>query len=411
MLQYEEALARVLAAVPRPASERIPLAEAADRILAEEMSSPLDLPPFDNSAVDGYAVRAGDVATARSDAPVRLRLIGRVPAGESFSRAVAPGTCVRLFTGSPLAPGADAVVMQEDTRTDSAASDEVLILDPVKPWENVRFHGEDIKRGGSIAVAGSLVSVGQLALLAATGCNEVPAFRQPIVGILATGSELREPGQPLAPGQIYESNRVSLAALVRKSRGQPRLYPIVRDLLETTRLALSSALKECDMLVTSGGVSVGEMDFIKPAVAELGGTLDFWKVAIKPGRPFVFGRSCPSDPEPSMGHPKLIFGLPGNPVSALVTFLLLVRPAILRWQGATDIALPRNPGSLAEPLENQGERRHFMRVKITPGGKVYSAGFQASHVLSSLSAANGLVDVPPQTTLSAGTSVQVLRWE
>jgi molybdopterin molybdotransferase len=404
MLQYEEALARVLEVVPTGTSECVTLADASDRILTEEIRSPIDLPPFDNSAMDGYAVRAADVAPAKPDSPVHLHLAGRVAAGENFSGKVTPGTCVRLFTGSLLPGGADAVVMQEDTKFDVGAPNEILILDTIKPWENVRFHGEDIKQGTCVVAKGDTLTIARLALLAATGCVEVVVFRQPTVGIIATGSELTEPGQPLEPGKIFESNRMAIAALVRKAGGIARIYPLVTDVLETTRLALSNAFKECDMVVTSGGVSVGEMDFVKEALAGLGGELQFWKVAIKPGRPFVFGRL------PGSGY-KLFFGLPGNPISALVTFLLLVRPAILRWQGACNVALASGPAILGEPLENQGERRHFVRVRNSIDGKVYSAGIQASHMLSSLAAANGLVDVPPRATLAAGTIVQVLRWD
>jgi molybdopterin molybdotransferase len=300
--------------------------------------------------------------------------------------------------------------MQEDTKIDAAEPNQLLILDAVKPWENVRFHGEDVKRGAMACANGEALTAGRLALLAATGCAEVLASRRPVVGIVASGSELREPGQSLAPGQIYESNRTSIARLVRKAGGIPRIYPLVPDVLEATRLALSSAFNQCDIVVTSGGVSVGEMDFVKQAFAELGGDLQFWKVAIKPGRPFVFGRLPAADQVINPRH-KLLFGLPGNPVSALVTFLLLVRPAILRWQGAIDLALPCHPAVLAESLENEGDRRHFMRVRISSDDKVYSSGFQASHILSSLAAANGFVDVPPRSTLIAGTTVQVLRWD
>jgi len=411
MLQYEEARASVLAAVPAPLRERIALGDADGRIVAEQIQSPIDLPPFDNSAMDGYAVRASDVVSGTRENPARLRLLGRVAAGETFSGQVTPGSCVRLFTGSPLPSGADAVVMQEDTRVDSATPMEILILDSVKPWENVRFRGEDIKRGTSIVEKGEVLTVGQLALLAATGCGEIPVFRRPVVGILATGSELTELGESLAAGQIYESNRITMAALVRKSGAISRTYPLVKDVLEKTRLALIEAFKECDLVVTSGGVSVGEMDFVKQALTELGGELQFWKVAIKPGRPFVFGRFPASDWERPSVNSKLFFGLPGNPVSAFVTFVLLVRPALLRWQGASDVALPTHLAILAESLENDGERRHFMRVRVAPDGKAYSAGFQASHILGSLAISNGLVDVPPQTTLAAGTNIQVLRWD
>jgi len=411
MLQYEEALARILATIPAPASECIRLADADGRIVAEQIVSPIDLPPFDNSAMDGYAVRASDVAPATRETPVRLHLIGRVAAGENFSAQVTSGTCVRLFTGSPLPAGADAVLMQEDTKVDASAPGEILALDAVKPWENVRFHGEDVKRGAALTEKGDVLTAGRLALLAAGGCAAIAVSRRPIVGILATGSELKEPGEPLAPGQIYESNRTSIAALIRKSGAIPRVYPLVTDVLEKTRLALSGAFKECNIVISSGGVSVGEMDFVKQALANLGGDLQFWKVAIKPGRPFVFGRFPISNHQLSTIDHKLFFGLPGNPVSALVTFVLLVRPAILRWQGAQNVALPSHSASLAEPLENQGDRRHFMRVTIASDGEVYSAGVQASHILSSFAAANGLVDVPAKTTLSSGTTVRVLCWD
>ncbi len=221
------------------------------------------------------------------------------------------------------------------------------------------------------------------------------------MGLLASGSELLEGGQPLASGKIYESNRAGLAALAAQAGAIPRIFPLVKDSLADTRAALESAFAGCDVVVTSGGVSVGEMDFVKDAFEKIGGELQFWKVAIRPGRPFVFGR---------LGE-KFLFGLPGNPVSAFVTFLLLVRPALARWQGARDVRLPAHPGTLVEPLVNPGERRHFTRVTVDAAGNVRSAGTQASHILSSLASADALVDVPPKTTLPAGAAVSVLRWE
>jgi molybdopterin molybdotransferase len=401
MLQLEEALARILAAVPPPVAEPVPLSEAHGRILTEPVLCPIDLPPFDNSAMDGYAVRAADLEAATTESPARLRVIGRVAAGESFAAELAAGECVRLFTGSPLPRSADAVVMQEDTRPIADAPGEILVLDRVRPWENVRFAGEDLKRGAALAETGSRVTSCRLGLFGAAGMERVRVGHRPTVGLLATGSELVEPGQPLGPGQIYESNRLALTPLISRSGALPRIWPVVRDDLAGTRLALEQALSECDAVITSGGVSVGELDFVKRALTEQGGDLQIWKVAIKPGRPFVFGR-C---------RGKFLFGLPGNPVSAVVTFLLLVRPALLRWQGAVDVQLPAHPGVLAEPLPNPGERRHFFRVKVDAAGRVHSAGIQASHILASLAAADGLVDVPPATTLPAGSSVQVLRWE
>jgi len=401
MLEFEEALARVLAAVPAQTSQHVSLSEAAGRVLAEQVRSPIDLPVFDNSAMDGYGLRAADVASAKPDSPVRLRLAGKIAAGEVFAEEVTAGSCVRLFTGSPLPPGADAVVMQETTRVESSAPGEVLILAPAAPGENVRLRGEDVRRGSTLGNAGEFLTAGRLGLLAAVGLTDVRVGRQPVVGLLATGSELQEPGQPLASGRIYESNRLALATLMERIGAVPRVFPLVADELAATSLALADACSQCDAVVTTGGVSVGELDFIKRAFGEIGGGLEFWKVAIKPGRPFAFGR-C---------RGKLLFGLPGNPVSALVTFLLLVRPALLRWQGAAHISLPAHPGVLAEPLVNDGGRRHFMRVTVDPVGIVCSAGVQASHILSSMAVANGLVDVPANTTLSAGAAVSVLRWD
>jgi molybdopterin molybdotransferase len=237
--------------------------------------------------------------------------------------------------------------------------------------------------------------------LAAVGLTNVSVGRRPVVGLLATGSELQEPGQPLAFGRIYESNRLALATLTERAGAVPRPFPLVADELAATSLALADACIQCDVVVTTGGVSVGELDFVKRAFQQIGGELAFLKVAIKPGRPFAFGR-C---------RGKLLFGLPGNPVSALVTFLLLVRPALLRWQGAANVSLPDHPAVLAEPLVNDGGRRHFIRVKVDSAGNIWSAGVQASHVLSSLAVANGLVDVPANTTLPAGATVPVLSWD
>jgi molybdopterin molybdotransferase len=401
MLELEDALAQILAKIPSPTSESILLNDASGRVQAERIESPVDLPLFDNSAMDGYGVRARDVASAAPKTPTGLRLIGKAAAGETFAGEVTAGTCVRLFTGSALPRGADAIVMQEDTRAEPNGKDEVLFLEPAKPGEYVRRRGEDVKRGATLAQAGEVVSGGRMSLLAAAGLMRVRVGRQPVVGLLATGSELKELGEALIPGQIYESNRIALAAFIRRAGAIPKVFPLVVDALAATRFALTEAFRECDAVITSGGVSVGEMDFIRRAFDEAGGALQFWKVAIRPGRPFVFGR---------YGE-KVLFGLPGNPVSALVTFLLLVRPALLRWQGAVDISLPARAGVLAEPAANPEGRRHFMRVKVDASGKVRSAGVQASHILSSMAAANGLLDLPPHTTLAAGTAVRVISCE
>ena len=398
MLEVEEAQQRIISAIQPLSSKTIPLREASGRVLAESVASPISLPPFDNSAMDGYAVRAADVASASAESPVQLRCIAEVAAGSTCEKTVLPKTCVRLFTGSPLPSGADAVVMQEDTR---ANGDSIAVLDPVKPWENVRLAGEDVKRGAPLAECGERLNAARLALLGATGVEKVAVGAQPVCGILSTGNELIEAGQALNPGQIYESNRLAISTLIAQAGGVPRVYPLARDSLDVTRRALAEAFAECDVVVTTGGVSVGEHDLVKAAFEAMGGTMDFWQVAMRPGKPFVFGR---------FGG-KFLFGLPGNPVSAFVTFLLLVRPAIFKLQGAKEAFLPSHPAALAEPLQNRGARRHFIRVSVNASGEVRSAGVQASHALSSLARANGLVNIPPETSWVAGTTVSVLRWE
>lgn len=398
MLELEEARSRLLSAIGPLSTETVPIGRAAFRVSARAVDAAVELPAFDNSAMDGYAVRSADVAAAKAESPVTLSLAGKIAAGQSASGEVRAGQCVRIFTGSVLPAGADAVVMQEDTAVSNDLPQVVRVFDPVKPWENVRFRGEDVKRGAVLVGAGEKLSPGHVGLLSATGVSSMEVFRRPLIGLLATGSELVEAGGVLQPGQIFESNRALLEPLLVRSGAGVRIYPIVPDSLEGTKEALARAFADCDGVVTSGGVSVGELDFVKSAFEELGGALDFWKVAIKPGKPFVFG---------TMGS-KLLFGLPGNPVSAMVTAMLLVRPALWRWQGLTDVALRTVSCALSEPLVNHGGRRHFMRVSVDAKGVARSAGLQASHRLMSLAEANALVDVPPDTTLAAGALVRAI---
>ncbi len=396
MLQLEQALDQILARVPPPVRETVPLSEAAGRRLFEAVLAQVDLPPFNNSSMDGYAVRSADTKEARPDSPVPLRLQGRVAAGETFVGAVNTGQCVRIFTGAPLPEGADAVVMQEEARAEPGGSGRILILGAPQPGENVRLRGEDVAQGETLACGGDLLTPGRLCLLAAAGIGQVAVAVRPRVALVATGSELREPGTPLQPGAIYESTRVGLAELARLAGAAVALPPLVPDELEATKTALRTAFESGDAVITCGGVSVGETDLVKAAFERLGGTLEIWKVDIKPGKPFAFGR---------LGH-RLLFGLPGNPVSALVTFLLLVRPALLRWQGAQEIGLRQIAATLGESVANTGDRRHFLRVRLTEG-KVFSSGLQASHALKSWAEADGLLEVAPRTQLPAGTTVSV----
>lgn len=397
MISLEEARAQILNSIKPLSAEVLQLAEAYGRIVAEPILAPCDLPRFDNSAMDGYAVRSEDVRNA----PVRLKIVTRIEAGETALQPIRSGECARIFTGSPLPAGADAVVMQEETRADSDDPAGVLVLSQVEPGKNVRVKGGDVGCGKELFAAGEALNAGAIGLLGALGLSEVKVGRRPRVALLATGSELREPGQALEPGSIYESNRQMLVPLLLSAGAQPIILPLVPDTVPATREALEKALAQADAVITTGGVSVGELDFVKAAFEEIGGKLEFWKVAMKPGKPFVFGR---------WGE-KFLFGLPGNPVSAFVTYLLLVHPALRRWQGARETGLSTSRGRLVERLANKGDRRQFMRVHVAQDGEVRSAGGQDSHVLSSLANANGLLDVPPGTTLEAGSEVSVLRWE
>lgn len=398
-MPLEEAVRRILDAMPPPAIEIAPLQDCVGRVVLQPLLASVDLPRFDNSSMDGYAVRSGDVQHASPDQPVSLRLAASLPAG--FSKpppTLAPGECARVFTGSPLPAGTDAVVMQEDTLPIGGT---IQVRDRVRPWENIRLRGEDIRLGTVLCKPGVRLTPGLLALSQATGLATGGVGRRPRVGILATGNELTEPGQALAPGGIYESNRALLKVLSSRAGAIVSAFPLVADDLQSTSTALAEAARSCDLILTIGGASVGDHDYVKQAILEQQGAIDFWKLALKPGKPFLFANL----------HGTPLFGLPGNPVSAVVTFALLVRPAILKWQGAADVDLPGRPGTLLESLHNPGPRRHFVRVVQETGGGVRSSGRQASHMMASLADSNGLVNVPPDTTLPSGSPVEVLLWD
>lgn len=390
MHTLEQAVEKLLAAVQPAECEIVPITAAHDRILARDIESPGALPSFDNSAMDGWAVRSADVAKT----PVSLEIAAHIPAGQNAGRELQSGQCARIFTGSPVPPGADAVVMQEDARQEGGR---VVILDPVRPWENIRFRGEDVKPGARIGAEGERLHPQSLALLSACGVAQLQVRKRLRVAILATGSELREPGVQLKGGEIYESNRLMVAAALGSLHIDSQILPIVPDDLAATVAALREAAAY-DAIITCGGVSVGEYDFVKAAVAELQGRIDFWRVAIKPGKPFVFANVLD----------KMLFGLPGNPVSAFVTLFLLVRPALLRMSGLRDTAAQFAFAELAEEFRNPGDRRHFIRVHLDGGGTVHSTGPQASHRLATLAAANALLDLGPGEVFERGRRARVI---
>ena len=394
MITYEEALEEVLKALVPVPEVSMSLTDARGCCLAEEVRARVELPGFDTASMDGYAVRAAEVAKAG----VCLPCVFEVPAGGVADRPLGAGECARILTGAPMPPGADAVAMQEDTEREPDGR--IRFLDGVTPWENVRFRGEDFRAGTRLLAEGQRLGAPQLALAAAAGHAEVRVHRKVRVVVMGSGDELRPPGSLLKPGEVHDSNSVLLGSLFRSAGAEVVGLPVLPDRLEATVAGLESAVSLGDLVVTAGGASVGDRDFLRPAWERLGGRLDFFRVAIKPGKPLFFGSL--------RGVPLL--GLPGNPVSAFVTAVLIALPALRRLQGQARPGLSSSPGILSAPLSNPGDRRHFMRVILDDDGRVRSAGVQASHILGPLAQANGLVDVPPATEWPAGTGVRVLRW-
>jgi len=388
LLSVDDALARLLAeARPVAEVEEVPTLEATNRILARAQRSTMDVPPLDNSAMDGYAVRAGD-------AP-RLKVTQKIMAG-AVGKPLEPGTAARIFTGAPIPPGADAVVMQEHT---SIEGDQVLLKKEPQPGAWIRRVGSDVKKGGEILAAGRRLLPQDTGLAASVGIKSLPVYRKVELGLFFTGDELVMPGEPLAPGRIYNSNRFTLRGLGEVFGCQVRDYGIVPDSLEATREALRRAAAECDVIVTSGGVSVGEADYVKPAV-EAEGRLLMWRIAMKPGRPLAFGKV----------NDAAFIGLPGNPVSSFVTFLIFVRPFLLKTQGLAETA-PKSIVARADfDWPEPDARREFLRVKWNAQGGLDLYPTQDSAVLTSTAWADGLVDNPAGHALRKGDLVRFLPY-
>lgn len=392
MIEEEEALARILAQlIPLP-SRTVPLIDALESFATAEISARLALPSFDNSAMDGYAVAAESCAIGG-----RVRIAGEQPAGLNRGLNLTRGEAIRILTGAPVPKGADAIIMQEDVTVEG---NEIVLNAEVVAGEFIRRRGGDVAEGQRIVRAGDRITPQTLGLLAAQGIASVQVCRPVRAAIITTGDELAQPGATLQPGQIYESNGPLLQALLRQRGVEVMSVVHCADRAEEIEAAIRGGAAG-DVMIICGGVSVGTRDFVKPALLATGATLDLWRVAVKPGKPFLFGRtgSC------------AIFGLPGNPVSAFVTFLLFVRPALLRLMGATDSALPlpRFRARLAEAVHNPGERRHYMRGLLRDG--IFTPiGRQESHALFGLSRSNSLLRLEPGQQLSAGAETDVLAW-
>ena len=424
LLTVEEAAERILAGVMALPAEAVPLDEAAGRVLAEPVHASVTLPPWDNTAMDGFAVRAADTAGASAESPVTLPVEGEVSAGHAPSSALAPGTAVRITTGAMIPPGADAVVPVEDTDARPGADAlpaRVAIRRAATLGDNIRRTGSDVAAGARLLEPGAVVGPAALALLAAAGVATVRVHRRPRVAAIATGDELVAIGEPLGPAQIYDSNSLALVAQARAAGAEARRIGIARDRLESVVGLLDEARAWADVVVLSGGVSVGAHDVVKDAVASLG-SIGFWRVAIQPGKPLAFGRMArtevPHAGASSTDEPPIaVLGLPGNPVSAFVTFELFVRPLLRRLEGRGDGSGRRVVrATLAERVRKAVDRRGFLRVGLSPdparpGGLVARlAGSQGSHVLSALASADGLAVIPEGVPgLEAGAEVDVLE--
>lgn len=377
MIAVADARARILAQLGEPTpAEAVPLTRALGRTLAADVVAPWDVPPADNSAVDGYAVRAADLVPGRS---VRLRVVADLPAGSVFEGVLGPGQALRIMTGAPMPAGADTVVPQEL----AAGDGEHVWVEAVAPGANVRARGEDVRAGAVVLRRGSPLRPQDLGLIASLGYREVAVHRPPRVALLSTGDEVVEPGSPRRPGQIFDANRYALHGLVESLACAPLDLGIVPDRRDLLRERLLAAAEAADVVVTSGGVSVGVYDLVKAVLAEVG-DVQFWQVAMQPGRPLAVGRIGRSH----------FFGLPGNPVASVLCFLLFVRPALWKLSGRRDLDPPRLVAVATEPMRKKPGRREFKRgiLRYTEHGyEVSTTGPQGSGILSSMVAANCLI--------------------
>ena len=402
MISVEEALDRILSRVSVLGDERVALTSALHRVLAEDVDSPRDLPPWPASSMDGYALRSEDTRAATAGTPARLAVSGRVPAGGLAERPLRPGEAFRIFTGAPLPEDADSVIPQEDVTEEDGT---LVVPRPVRDGDFVRPRGEDMRRGDRVLERGRVLSAADVGLLATVGRSPVSVIRRPRVGILSTGDELVDLGGQLGPGQIPNSNSYSLMAQVTEAGAVPVSLGVAGDELEAIQARLGWGLG-CDLLMSSAGVSVGEHDFVKDALERLGAEQHLWLVDMRPGKPIAFATI------PQAGKGALpVFALPGNPVSAMVTFELFVRPAILRMAGHTRLHRPTIRAHALEPIGNRDTRRGYLRVTLTPGDDGYGVrltGTQSSGVLRSMVAADGLAVVPGSTTIAPGQAVKVI---
>ncbi len=377
--------------------EKIPILGAAGRVLSEDIISVFNIPPFDNSAMDGYAVIAADTARASRENPIRLKIIDEIRAGDNrIVKRVEEGTAIRIMTGAPMPDGADAVIQFEDTHDDGDA----LIMRPVERGENIRLSGEDILRGSTVLSSGDRLKSSDVGLLASLNIESVLVYSRPRVAIIQTGDEIVRVGEEMKPGQIRNSNVYTLFSEIEKYEGLPENLGIARDTPDAIKEKLLQAVG-FDVIITTGGVSMGVYDYIKDAISDLGIDIVFEKIKMKPGRPCVFGTK----------NNTLFFGLPGNPVSAMVTFMQFVRPALLRIMGARRIEKPMINAILEEDIKKKPDREHFIRGYFSiRDGVVFvnTTGPQGSGILRSMSMANCLIILPiGVASVKAGDTITI----
>ena len=418
MISVEEARARILAFFSRLQPERKPLLAALGQVLAEDVVAPFDLPPLANTGMDGYAVNSADTTGASEASPKHLKVIANLAAGYVHDIPVNPGETVRIMTGAPIPPGADAVVPFEETdevlrgpNEQPNRGDSVAIFKAAAPGANVRARGGDIREGSTIIRAGRIIRASEIGVLSSIGLADVPVFRRPVVAILSTGDEVTPPGEPLLPGRIYDSNSAAIAAQVVSFGGIPRLLGIARDTVEDLTRKIHEGL-DADMLVTSAGVSRGDFDVVKDVLASEG-SVDFWTVRMRPGKPLAFGAFTAAD-----GRRIPHLGLPGNPVSSMVSFELFGRAAIFKMLGRDDWERPTLRATVRERVVNPDPRRYFARCIVSAaedGSWVADlTGSQGSNVLTGLSAANALTVIPEDVAVvEAGSEIDVmmLDWQ
>lgn len=413
MIGVEEALGKILDSIEVLEREEKPLLDCLGQVLAEDVYAPFDVPPQDNSAMDGYAVQAKSIVGASYEHPKILRVVGEIAAGCITELKVGPGTAVRIMTGAFVPKGADVVVPFEDTdevdrKQRSVSEAEIGIRVGLPEASNIRRGGEDIAKGELAVKQGTLLCPAEIGVLASLGKAIVSVIRRPVVGILATGNEVLEINQPLLPGKIYNSNSYSLAAQVLRYGGIPKLLGIAPDDVEQLSIAVRHGL-DCDMLVTSGGVSLGDYDVVKQVLAAEG-NVSFWTVRMKPGKPLAFGMFKRDD-----GKKIPHLGLPGNPVSSMITFEVFARPAILRMMGRSNLAGPNITAMMEDPVKNNDGRRIFARVVVSRRDGKYFArltGPQGSGILTSMTKANGLAVIPESTKeVKPGGTVEVMMFD